>query len=137
MLLTRLPASSIGAILLVWFQVLSVNAEDIEGGYDVGVHYDKAEVMIPMRDGVELFTAIYTPKQRTEQYPILLYRTPYSIGNYGSKTYPTAKAMAPSAEMVEDGYIFVYQDLRGTYKSEGNFEITRVNREPGWSFSDR
>ena len=130
MLLTRLPASSIGAILLVWFQVLSVNAEDIEGGYDVGVHYDKAEVMIPMRDGVELFTAIYTPKQRTEQYPILLYRTPYSIGNYGSKTYPTAKAMAPSAEMVEDGYIFVYQDLRGTYKSEGNFEITRVNREP-------
>ena len=48
--------------------------------------YDKAEVMILMRDGVELFTAIYTPKQRTEQYPILLYRTPYSIGDYGSGT---------------------------------------------------
>ena len=90
MLLTRLPASSIGAILLVWFQVLSVNAEDIEGGYDVGVHYDKAEVMIPMRDGVELFTAIYTPKQRTELYPILLYRTTYSIVSYCSDTYPTA-----------------------------------------------
>ena len=92
--------------------------------------YNKVEVMIPMRDGVDLFTAIYTPKRRAEQYPILLYRTPYSIGDYGSETYPTAEAMAPSAKMVEDGYIFVYQDLRGTYKSEGNFEITRVNREP-------
>lgn len=57
--------------------------------------YDKAEVMIPMRNGVELFTAIYTPKQRTEQYPTLLYRTPYSIGSYRSETYPTAKGDGP------------------------------------------
>ena len=107
-----------------------LTAENSAEPFDVKEHYDKIEVMIPMRDGVKLFTAIYTPKNRTQRYPILLYRTPYSIGAYGEDYVAPAK-LAPSLEMLAEGYIFVSQDLRGTYKSEGQFEVLRVNRQKG------
>ena len=107
-----------------------LTAENSAEPFDVKEHYDKIEVMIPMRDGVKLFTAIYTPKNRAQRYPILLYRTPYSIGAYGEDYVAPAK-LAPSLEMLAEGYIFVSQDLRGTYKSEGQFEFLRVNRQKG------
>ena len=90
-----------------------LTAENSAELFDVKEHYDKTEVMIPMRDGVKLFTAIYTPKNRTQRYPILLYRTPYSIGAYGEDYVAPAK-LAPSLEMLAEGYIFASQDLRGT-----------------------
>ena len=70
--------------------------------YDVKAYYDKSEVMIPMRDGVNLFTAIYSPKDQSKDYPILFYRTPYSIQPYG-KEYRSTKKLTPSLEMLQDG----------------------------------
>ena len=113
--------------LFVCCLLLVGKAAPASEGYVVEHHYDKSEFMIPMRDGVRLFTAVYTPKFGAERYPILLYRTPYSIGAYGD-AFLSAEEMAPSTSMVKDGYVFVHQDLRGTYRSEGVFEITRANR---------
>ena len=128
LIIMRAMFFNVGAILLLCFSVNKASAEDKTEVYDVKAHYDKVEVMIPMRDGVKLFTSIYTPKQRSQQYPIVFYRTPYSIKAYGDN-FLQLHLMAPSEEMVKEGYIFVHQDLRGTYKSEGDFEVIRVNRQ--------
>ncbi len=82
-------------------------------------HYIKHEYMIPMRDGVKLFTAIYSPRDTSANYPILLNRTPYSIGPYGENNYRSE--LGPSAEFEKEEYIFVYQDVRGKFMSEGTF----------------
>lgn len=82
-------------------------------------HYTKHEYLVPMRDGVKLFTAVYTPKDRSKTYPILMRRTPYSLAPYGVDRYP--EALAPSPELAQDGYIVVYQDVRGRWMSEGEF----------------
>ncbi|MDR6193678.1 CocE/NonD family hydrolase [Siphonobacter sp. SORGH_AS_0500] len=88
---------------------------------EVKQDYTKVETYIVMRDGVKLFTAIYTPKQATpvRPYPILLQRTCYGIAPYGINSYP--HRLGPSVTMMKEGYIFVYQDVRGRYKSEGQF----------------
>jgi putative CocE/NonD family hydrolase len=82
--------------------------------------YNKFEYTVPMRDGVQLFTAVYIPKDASEskRYPVMLHRTPYSIGPYGKENYPFY--IGPPV-MVEEGYIFVQQDVRGRYKSEGSW----------------
>ncbi|MET0462136.1 MAG: CocE/NonD family hydrolase [Chitinophagaceae bacterium] len=82
-------------------------------------HYIKKEVYIPMRDGVKLFTAVYIPKMASAEnsFPFLLHRTPYGIAPYGSDAFPFN--MAPGSAMMEEGYIFVHQDVRGRFKSEG------------------
>ncbi|GAB3350584.1 CocE/NonD family hydrolase [Arachidicoccus ginsenosidivorans] len=86
-------------------------------------HYTKAEYMIPMRDGVKLYTAVYTPKDTSMQYPFMLNRTCYSAGPYGKDNFPAR--LGPSPEFTRSGFIFVYQDVRGKYKSEGSWtEIT-------------
>ena len=72
-----------------------------------------------MRDGVKLFTAIYVPKDSSKKYPVLLNRTPYSIAPYGEENYPAA--LRPSEHFAREGYIFVFQDVRGKNKSEGTF----------------
>ena len=81
-------------------------------------HYRKQEVRIPMRDGVLLFTAIYTPRE-PGPFPVLLNRTPYGIGPYGEDAFP--EQLGPSEELARDGFIFVYQDVRGKMMSEGAF----------------
>jgi putative CocE/NonD family hydrolase len=88
-------------------------------------HYTKIERMIPMRDGVKLFTAIYIPKDIsvTQKYPILLNRTPYSSAPYGETMFKTS--LGPSMNFARDGYIVAYQDVRGKYMSEGDFEAYR------------
>ncbi|SMD32314.1 hypothetical protein SAMN04488029_0658 [Reichenbachiella faecimaris] len=83
-------------------------------------NYNKQEVYIPMRDGSKLFTAIYTPKDKNEAYPIIIYRTPYSVNPYGEDNYKID--LGPNMRMTRDKYIFVYQDVRGTHMSEGEFE---------------
>lgn len=98
-----------------------VSAQDAE--FDVRAHYTKSEHMVAMRDGVRLFTVVYQPKDTSREYPILLYRTPYSIPPYGIDEYPTL--LGPSVEFDRDGYIFVFQDVRGKFRSEGDFEVLR------------
>ncbi len=89
----------------------------------IAAHYVKREVRIPMRDGVHLFTAIYAPKDNTRPYPILMRRTPYSVGPYGEDKLPPK--LGPSAPFAAAGYIFVDQDVRGAFMSEGDFVDVR------------
>ena len=85
--------------------------------------YQKFEYRIPMRDGVKLFTIVYAPKDSDEKYPILLTRTPYGIGPYGPAAY--AKTIGPSLKFERDKFIFVSQDVRGRFESEGEFVDVR------------
>jgi hypothetical protein len=82
-------------------------------------HYTKYEYRIPMRDGAKLFTSVYVPKDDSQPYPILMDRTPYSVAPYGVDQYK--KTLGPSDEFEKAGYVFVYQDVRGRYLSEGKF----------------
>jgi putative CocE/NonD family hydrolase len=85
----------------------------------VKAHYTKYEYRIPMRDGKKLFTSVYVPKDASQAYPILMDRTPYNVGPYGEDLYKAR--LGPSDEFEKAGYIFVYQDVRGRYMSEGEF----------------
>src|SRR5262245_22969258 len=87
-------------------------------------HYTKIEYKIPMRDGAKLFTAVYVPKDDARSYPMLLLRTPYSVSPYGVDQF--IDNLGPSHQFVKEGYIFVYQDVRGRLMSEGEF----VNMRP-------
>ena len=90
---------------------------------DVRARYTKYEFMVPMRDGVRLFTSIYAPKDTSERYPFLITRTPYSVAPYGVDQYRAS--LGPSEQFQKDGFIFVYQDARGRYMSEGQFQQVR------------
>jgi len=90
----------------------------------VAENYTKKEVYITMRDGTKLFTSIYSPKDTTQTYPILLQRTPYSARPYGEDKFRTR--IAPNKLMMEEGYIVVYQDVRGRWKSEGVYDNMRA-----------
>jgi uncharacterized protein len=88
------------------------------------VEFERREEMIPMRDGVRLHTLIFTPKNPAEPLPILMNRTPYGIGQ------TTASGINRRyTELVKDGYIFVRQDIRGRYASEGQFMMNRPPRD--------
>jgi hypothetical protein len=88
---------------------------------DTKSNYDKKEVYIPMRDGVKLYTAIYTPKDisKNKKYPMLMQRTCYSIAPYGEENFK--KSLGPNIFLQKDKYIYIYQDVRGRYMSEGLF----------------
>lgn len=86
-------------------------------------NYDKASYQIPMRDGVKLYTIVYTPKNKRHKYPFLMKRTCYNIAPYGEQDYP--RSLGPSTYLMEERYIFVYQDVRGRYMSEGIFDNMR------------
>jgi putative CocE/NonD family hydrolase len=85
----------------------------------VRAHYTKYDYRIPMRDGVHLFTSVYVPKDASKPYPFLMQRTPYSIAPYGVDNY--SPRLGPSDLFRDEGFIFVYQDVRGRYLSEGKF----------------
>jgi putative CocE/NonD family hydrolase len=94
---------------------------------DLRETYTKYEYRIPMRDGTKLFTVVYVPKDASKTYPFLINRTPYSAGvqadgelHYGEDWYP--KQIGPSKEFEDAGYIFVKQDVRGRYMSEGKWQ---------------
>ncbi|HEX8038931.1 MAG TPA: CocE/NonD family hydrolase, partial [Chryseosolibacter sp.] len=99
--------------LMPFLAAAAVTAQTISG-------YNKQEVMIPMRDGVKLYTVIFTPKEKTAPLPILLTRTPYSASVGDSFDMLKSRSMA---DLAREGYIFVYQDIRGKYKSEGKMQI--------------
>jgi hypothetical protein len=85
--------------------------------------YNKQEVYITMRDGIRLFTSIYTPKDTSIVHPVLLNRTPYNIEPGGSDSYNFFVNLY--SRYTQDEYIMVYQDVRGKYMSEGEFEDIR------------
>ena len=94
--------------------------------------YVRREVMIPMRDGVKLFTVIVIPKG-AKNAPIILTRTPYNAAERARRTRsPHMLATLPQGDevFVEDGYIRVFQDIRGKYGSEGEYIMTRPLRGP-------
>ncbi len=115
---------------MVFFSVvltISLDASCAQEAFDtaryVREHFVKQEQHIPMRDGVRLFTSIYLPKDTVHKHPILITRTPYSVGPYGLERY--RNNLGPSALFVKEGYIFVYQDVRGRFMSEGEFDNMR------------
>ena len=109
-------------IILLYFPMMALHAQSYkDDSAFLRDNYEKKEVQISMRDGVKLFTAIYIPSQSTnEKYPVLMERTPYSVGPYGIDMYPYR--IGPNTKLMREKYIFVYQDVRGRYMSEGNFE---------------
>lgn len=90
-------------------------------------NYSKWEGYVPMRDGIRLYTVIYSPRDTQQSWPILLNRTPYSVGPYGEGAY---KKSFSQMVLARAGYIFVFQDVRGRYLSEGEFvDVRPVNRK--------
>ncbi len=83
-------------------------------------HYEKSEYMVPMRDGVKLFTQVYAPKGNSVKHPIIMQRTPYSCLPYGLDKF--RKRISPNPFMLREGYIVVHQDVRGRWASEGKFQ---------------
>ena len=96
----------------------------------IKAHYTKYEYMVPMRDGKKLFTSVYVPKDASGKYPIMFDRTPYSVAPYGIDNFKAS--LGPSEKFARDGFIFVYQDVRGRYMSEGKFEDVRPVK---WTYS--
>lgn len=108
--------------LVLFFCVLTVYAGDLTY---LEKHYTKKEYRIPMRDGIKLFTAVYSPKDTTMAYPMLIRRTPYSLGAYDEDKY--VKRFTKSwRHIAEEGFIIVFQDVRGRFMSEGEY----VNMRP-------
>lgn len=90
----------------------------------IKAHYTKREYQIPMRDGAKLFTAVYVPKDASQKYPMLMIRTQSGLRPYGEDQFHAS--LGPSSLFAKEGYIFVYQDVRGRWMSEGTF----VNMRP-------
>lgn len=104
-------------------QVEYTNQED---SIFIVTSYNKTEFNILMRDGINLFTSVYTPLDKSKNYPIILYRTPYSCNPYGIEKENYKIDLGPNMKLARDKYIFVYQDVRGKFMSEGEF----VNMTP-------
>jgi hypothetical protein len=113
------PMLYLRLIIVLSVAALVASAAD---DFDVKAHYMKFEYRVPMRDGVRLFTIVFVPKD-AGTFPILLTRTPYGIAPYGADAYP--KSVGPSPKFAEDKFIFVYQDVRGRFMSEGQFVDVR------------
>lgn len=95
-----------------------------ETGYNVKDHYNKQEVEIIMRDGIKLHTTIFSPKDTSKKYPILMTRTPYSSRPYGEDKFRSL--LGPNEQLMKEGNIFVYQDVRGRWMSEGVYDNMRA-----------
>jgi uncharacterized protein len=103
---------------------LSERGPAAQGESGLAATYTKQEVMIPMRDGVSLFTSILVPKDGSEPHPILLRRTPYSCRPYGAAAFPESVPLQME-RYLREGYIVVCQDVRGRYMSEGEYANVR------------
>ncbi len=114
-------------LLLILGSIVALHAQTAQPQTELAKYiqenYTKREVMIPMRDGVKLFTSIYEPKDKSVKYPILLNRTPYTVGPYGADKF--RGSLGPSELYAREGYIFANQDVRGKTMSEGEFEDVR------------
>ncbi|SEA14237.1 CocE/NonD family hydrolase [Psychroflexus halocasei] len=107
--------------LLCVFSFVQVYAQTT---FDVKKHYDKKEVNIEMRDGIKLHTTIYSPKDKSQEYPIIMQRTPYSSLPYGEDNF--RRRIGPNEQLMKEGNIIVYQDVRGRWMSEGVYDNMRA-----------
>lgn len=116
----------VSKILFLVLFVISGNqiSAQTETEYDVSAHYNKQEVDIIMRDGIKLHTTIYSPKDTSQEYPILMSRTPYSSRPYGKDQIRSK--IGPNEFLMEQGNIIVYQDVRGRWMSEGTYDNMRA-----------
>ena len=112
-------------ILVLFSLVFFVNCTNVELKNNfVEENYTKEEVTIRMRDGINLHTTIYSPKDMSVSYPILLMRTPYSCSPYGKEKMKTN--IGPNINLMKEGNIIVYQDVRGRWMSEGTYDNMRA-----------
>jgi putative CocE/NonD family hydrolase len=114
------------ALILLFAAAAQTQTPPPQGADAVRARYTKYEYRVPMRDGVRLFTAVYVPKDASQRYPFLLTRTPYSVAPYGVDNYRSS--LGPSESFEREGFIFIYQDARGRYMSEGEFLQVRPYR---------
>lgn len=106
----------------VFLSGLVLSGQSLSDSAFVRQHYEKFEYMIPMRDGARLHTAVYAPRDKSRKYPFLINRTPYSCRPYGPEAYRNG---FQNMKLARSGYIFVFQDVRGRYMSEGEFVDVR------------
>ena len=111
---TRILARLVGVLLAI-----VASAGGAQDARPLAERYTKTEYQVPMRDGKKLFTVVYQPRDTTRRYAVMMTRTPYSVGPYGPTAYP--RALGPSPKFADAGFIFVYQDVRGRFMSEGDF----------------
>ncbi|MCJ7757786.1 MAG: CocE/NonD family hydrolase [Gillisia sp.] len=109
-------------LISIWLSFPLFSQEN--GDYEVSENYDKQEVYIIMRDGVKLHTTIYSPKDTSKKYPIILQRTPYSSNPYGEDQFRSK--IGPNEYLMKEGNIIVYQDVRGRWMSEGTYDNMRA-----------
>ncbi len=114
----------VAAVLTLAATAAGAQPVDEERAATIRANYAKFEVRIPVRDGARLFTAVYVPNDTRATYPMLLFRTPYSVRPYGADRYKDD--LAPSPAFEQEKFIFVFQDVRGRNMSEGEF----VNMRP-------
>jgi putative CocE/NonD family hydrolase len=124
---TRVPFAIKHVLAVVALSCLPLRCPAQQQPADYSTRFDKTDVMIAARDGVKLHTEIYAPKNAAEALPIVLERTPYGLAD-DDKGY--SRKLSRYAEMIPDGYIFVFQDIRGRYGSEGQFVMQRPVRDP-------
>jgi len=118
---TRLMTTTRWLTLAILCVSCNLESAPPAGSDDLSRQFDRQEVRIPMRDGAELFTVILTPKRASEELPFILSRTPYGTAGWGG-TYKIAYGYQ---ELIKDGYIFVFQDIRGRFQSGGTFVMSR------------
>lgn len=107
------------ALCLAVVSAVAARAQAVDSSW-LREHYRKVEMRIPMRDAARLFTSIYVPRDTTgKSYPMLLTRTPFSAGPYGETSYRRALGPSGNPRYARDGFIFVIQDVRGSWMSEG------------------
>jgi putative CocE/NonD family hydrolase len=112
------------ALLTAAALLVSAGAAPAQEAADLGERFAKTEAMIPMRDGIRLNTAIYVPRKRTGPLPFILLRTPYGIDDMARRSRSQYLK-----HLEEEGYLFVLQDIRGRFKSEGQFVMNRSPRD--------
>jgi putative CocE/NonD family hydrolase len=124
-IVTALLAALLVAILLLQTAAAPLREPNADDDFTL------REVMLPMRDGVKLYTIILTPKNAKGDLPILLQRTPYEASaTMGAKAHPDLNAVLGPRFAELPGYIWVFQDIRGRYKSEGDYSHNRPLRGP-------
>jgi uncharacterized protein len=105
-------------------EIKKISKVTVEAIYNPQDYYNKKEVMVEMRDGIKLHTTIYSPKDTSKTYPMLMMRTPYSCRPYGEDQFKSK--LGPNKYLMEEGNIMVYQDVRGRWNSEGVYDNMRA-----------
>jgi uncharacterized protein len=110
--------------LLIILLLFTASIQFAQGIDWIKQNYVKKDYRVVMRDGIKLFTSVYSPRDTTKDYPILIVRTPYTVAPYGEDKYPTS--LGPNPAFATEGYIFVFQDVRGKFMSEGEYDNMRA-----------